>query len=202
MARKENNKTENNHYVYKHINKINGKVYIGQTKNIHKRWHPSSYIGSPYFYNAIIKYGWENFDHIILKKNLSQEEANYWEKFFIIKEDSFNPKKGYNIKKGNEENFTYFSGRGSLNGFYGKKHSLETIKILKEKKTGGNNPRAKEVICINNQMRFPSCKEASNWCGIHRANISRCCRGERPTAGIHPETKEKLKWRYVNKNEI
>ena len=39
--------------VYMHKNKINGKVYIGQTCNIQKRWLPSSYIGSPHFYHAI-----------------------------------------------------------------------------------------------------------------------------------------------------
>lgn len=39
--------------VYMHKNKINGKVYIGQTCNVNKRWLPSAYFGSPHFYHAI-----------------------------------------------------------------------------------------------------------------------------------------------------
>lgn len=36
-----------------------------------------------------------------------------------------------------------------------------------------------------------------DWCGIARQNIQRCARGGRPTAGKHPKTGEKLKWRYI-----
>mgnify|MGYP002658749408 CR=1 FL=1 len=55
--------------VYKHTNKINGKVYIGQSSNIKERWSRKGtcYKGCTYFYNAIQKYGWDNFEHIILK---------------------------------------------------------------------------------------------------------------------------------------
>ena len=86
---------------------------------------------------------------------------------------------------------------GEKNGFYGKQHTSENIKIMKQKKHGGNNPNAKKIKCITTGEVFPSCREASDWCGIARQNISRCARGERPTAGKHPITKEKLKWSYV-----
>lgn len=56
--------------VYMHVNKINGKVYVGITHHVNpnKRW---GYNGQQYthctkFANAINKYGWNNFDHIIL----------------------------------------------------------------------------------------------------------------------------------------
>ena len=58
--------------VYMHVNKLNGKVYVGITHhtNPNKRW---GYSGQRYthcvkFLHAINKYGWENFDHIILYK--------------------------------------------------------------------------------------------------------------------------------------
>ena len=57
--------------IYIHINKINNKVYIGQSHNIQKRWMPSNYKGCTKFYNAIKKYGWDNFQHKILIDNLT-----------------------------------------------------------------------------------------------------------------------------------
>ena len=180
--------------VYKHTNKINGKVYIGQTKDCLNRWKPSSYVGSTYFYHAIQKYGWNNFQHEFLKTNLTQEEADYWERYFIKKYQSTNPQYGYNICEGGGHKIIL---HGEKNGFYGKQHTPESIKIMKQKKYGGNNPGAKAVRCITTGEIFPSCREASDWCGIARQNINRCAKGGRPTAGKHPITKEKLEWRYI-----
>ena len=64
----------NNHVflVYLHINKINGHVYVGITHHVNpnKRW---GYSGQKYthcvkFVHAINKYGWDNFDHIVLAR--------------------------------------------------------------------------------------------------------------------------------------
>lgn len=64
---------ENNYYIiyievndmigiYKITNKINGKCYIGQSKNIEERWrhHRTSKLKYP-LYLAFQKYGLENF---------------------------------------------------------------------------------------------------------------------------------------------
>lgn len=180
--------------VYKHTNKINGKVYIGQTGNYNKRCTPGNYKGCIHFYYAIQKYGWDNFDHVFLKTNLTQEEADYWECYFIKLYQSTNPLYGYNISEGGGHKNVL---SGEKNGFYGKQHTPENIEIMKQKKYGGNNPGAKAVQCITTGEIFSSCREASDWCGISRQNISRCARGERPTAGKHPITNEKLEWRYI-----
>lgn len=49
----------NNYTIYMHKNKINGKIYIGQTsQEPKKRWdNGRGYIDCSRFYNAILKYG-------------------------------------------------------------------------------------------------------------------------------------------------
>lgn len=71
--------------IYIHKNKVNGKVYIGQTsQNPIKRWdNGRGYITSPKFYNAIQKYGWNNFEHIILEDNLNYQQSKEKEKYYI-----------------------------------------------------------------------------------------------------------------------
>lgn len=93
----------NNWSIYVHINKINNKKYVGQTNNIKARWQSNGYYyhDSPYFYRAIQKYGWDNFQHIILKQNLTQQEANYWEEYYITDFYKSNIRQnGYNLKGG------------------------------------------------------------------------------------------------------
>lgn len=86
--------------VYIHRNLINGKVYIGQTCNLSERWrcNGKNYSTSVKFYNAIRKYGWDNFSHEVLYDNLNQEAADILEKELIEKYDSIN--NGYNLKGG------------------------------------------------------------------------------------------------------
>ena len=100
-----------NHYncIYMYTNKVNGKHYVGQAKDFleRKRTHiKSSYNKKNKDYNvpfhrAIRKYGIENFDAIILKENLTKDEMNYWEDYYIELFDLYaNHEKGYNVAKG------------------------------------------------------------------------------------------------------
>lgn len=86
--------------LYVHINKSdNHKAYVGISKDPKKRWrNGEGYKGQSKFYNAIKKYGWNNFKHLILLKNLSLEEAWAKEKEYIKKFDSIND--GYNVSEG------------------------------------------------------------------------------------------------------
>ena len=86
--------------VYKHTLKETGQVYIGQTNNIKNRWKPSAYKNCIKFYNAIQKYGWDNFEHEILANELTLEEANELETKFIIEYDSIN--NGFNLNTGGD----------------------------------------------------------------------------------------------------
>lgn len=91
--------------VYQHKNKINGKIYIGITSRVpEKRWgrNGSNYKTSPYFYNAIQKYGWDNFEHNILYTNLTKEQACQKEQELIQYFHSMDRNFGYNSTSGGE----------------------------------------------------------------------------------------------------
>ena len=90
--------------VYQHKNKINGKIYIGITmQEPEKRWRKGKgYKSSPYFYSAIQKYGWDNFEHNILFTELTKEEACLKEQELIKQFDSMNREHGYNSTSGGD----------------------------------------------------------------------------------------------------
>lgn len=96
-----------NYLVYKHVSP-NGKIYIGQTgqKNPKRRWqNGEGYKPNSHFYNAIQKYGWDNFEHIIVAEDLTKEEADYLEKFFIDYYETTDRNKGYNNTLGGDGSF-------------------------------------------------------------------------------------------------
>ena len=79
LIRKEGVSCMENYKIYAHINKINGKIYIGQTsqKDVRRRWNNGwGYRNNYHFNKAIQKYGWNNFQHIVIFENLSLEVAN------------------------------------------------------------------------------------------------------------------------------
>lgn len=91
--------------VYQHKNKINNKVYIGITsQKPEARWGSNgcNYKSSPHFYNAIQKYGWDNFEHNILYTNLTKEQACETEQKLIQQYNATDRNFGYNSTSGGE----------------------------------------------------------------------------------------------------
>lgn len=137
----------NNYIIYMHKNKINGKVYIGQTcQNPLKRWNNGKgYETSSRFYNAILKYGWDNFEHIILYSNLSQKEANKIEEELINVYQSQNENFGYNIKAGGDnknhsEETKKKIGIANSQALLGNKWSEEQRQLISQMFSGEGNP--------------------------------------------------------------
>ena len=89
-----------NYKVYCLTNKINGKQYIGITKqDAHKRWRKGAGYKKPTrIGSAIAKYGWDNFEHEILFENITKEEASQKEIELIEKLNTIN--NGYNVQSG------------------------------------------------------------------------------------------------------
>ena len=122
--------------IYKVTNKINGKVYIGQSVDIGRRWREHMTTKDDiYFHKAIQKYGVENFEWEVIeqckKKDLDEREI-YWIEYY----DSFN--KGYNCTKGGDGN----SGEGNPNWKggvssdedYYRQYSKQWYEVNKEKR--------------------------------------------------------------------
>lgn len=102
------------YFVYMHTNKINGKKYVGISKDYKKRWRGGSgYRSQKKFHSAILKYGWQNFKHQILEKNLTLEEAYKKEIEYIKEYDSIY--NGYNISSGGQSDvYTNTNGTKSI----------------------------------------------------------------------------------------
>lgn len=110
------------YFIYVVENLIDGKMYVGQTNDPHrrKRGHFSVSSKCPYVSNAIQKYGTENFDFVLLEGYSSLQEANQREIYWISELCSLAPN-GYNLREG---------------GDAGGKPAQETIEKIRIANTG------------------------------------------------------------------
>ena len=87
-------------YIYKIENKLNGKVYIGQTvKTVEKRFNQhknnsnKEYFSQIVLYKAFNKYGIENFECVELEEidnELLDEREKYWIEYYDSYFDGYN----------------------------------------------------------------------------------------------------------------
>ena len=77
-------------------------MYIGISKDVQKRWISSGIQYKPcnLFWRAIQKYGWDNFEHVVLIDNISKEVACIIEKELIKKYNTQKKEFGYNLAEG------------------------------------------------------------------------------------------------------
>jgi group I intron endonuclease len=93
-------------FIYKITNNINSKIYIGLTahNNPKDRWYRHTADArkgvDTYFYNAIRKYGKDNFTFEVILQAFDIEALNNFEIHFIKFYQSNNKKFGYNITEG------------------------------------------------------------------------------------------------------
>jgi len=170
-----------NYYIYKHTNLKNGKVYIGQTTNIKKRWNN----GKGYKYNKpmfedIILYGWNNFSHEVLNQTSDIVSASELENKYIREYDATNPLKGYNSV------IIHNSKDSKLNN----KHSISVFQY------GIDGQYISE---------YPSAAEAERQTGVNYSQISNCCHNKRKQAGGFQWSFEKhdnISETYIGKKKV
>lgn len=195
--------------VYVHITPSN-KKYVGITsRDVKKRWNGGlGYKSCTSFYRAIQKYGWDNIEHKILEDELSFEEAERKEQFYIEKYQSNNPNYGYNMTIGGlgsngfrlsvEKKKVLSNKRQGINAVgYGFFPSDETKQKMSDKAKGRklnklsrekmSNIKKKPVYQYdlhgNFIQRFDSAIQAADKFGINRGNLCSCCRNVMKSAG-------------------
>lgn len=126
-------------YVYKIENKINKKIYVGQTNNLDRRMqeHKHDERNNHPVHNAIKKYGWENFEVSVLYYGVNYNEK---EKEYIKLYKSNRKEYGYNITAGGQDS----SGENNPQSKLSQSDVYQIISDLK-----GNN----SIECIAKKYR-------------------------------------------------
>lgn len=192
--------------IYKIQNLINGKVYIGQTRNFANRWAHHRYdlnsgvATNSHLQRAWNKYGEDNFEFSVVEE-CDVEKLNEREVYWIDKHDSFN--NGYNQS----------IGGGGVRGWKMSESSKEKIRLAltgipksdearknnaiaqKEYYQSHINSRSKEVVCLNTREVFPNSTIAAHHFGIYKLThtIRKCCNGELRAFGTM-DNGERLVW--------
>lgn len=153
--------SKNNYTVYKLTNKINGKIYIGITsRSVSKRWNNGNGYKGQVIGDAIAKYGWVNFEKVILVDKISQKEAFKMEQDLIKKYKTQIKKYGYNRSAGGES--------GSFRAY-----NVQYKRMVKTYQYDLDGNFLKE---------YPSIEEAKRQLNVTGGNISACCNGYRKIA--------------------
>lgn len=126
-------------YVYKIENKINKKIYVGQTNNLDRRMqeHKHDERNNHPIHNAIKKYGWQNFEVSVLYYGVNYNEK---EKEYIKLYKSNRKEYGYNITAGGQDS----SGENNPQSKLSQSDVYQIISDLK-----GNN----SIECIAKKYR-------------------------------------------------
>jgi group I intron endonuclease len=171
--------------IYK-ITNPKGRVYIGQSKNIHNRFIQYKYNHfqkQVRLYNSIKKYGYEAHSFEVVcecsESELNNKERYYQELYNVTGKEGLNcelTSSKNQPRKLSEESKKKISlkNKGKNNGMYGKKlseerkalmrnyrHNKESIKKISERSKRGKNPMAKPVLCLRTGVYYDCVADAA-----------------------------------------
>jgi group I intron endonuclease len=151
--------------IYCATNKINGKQYIGYTENLKKRIQlyrsaAKTCKTQRKFYNAIQKYGIDNFTWEIIYESWDNKNCLSVIEMLLIKEfDTY--RNGYNSTPGGECNPHY----GKDNGMFGKTHTAEVKQMLRVKATLQFKDKSYEDLYGKEKADILKEKRSKHWLG-------------------------------------
>jgi group I intron endonuclease len=131
------------HYIYVFRNKINLKIYVGQTKNLKGRLSRHKYeaftkLNKKPLYNSIRKYGLNNFELIEIERH-SKEYIDEAEIFWVAYFQSNNLDLGYNLTAGGQLTTGIHLPKPKIPPMLGRHHSQEAKQKMSEDRIGDKN---------------------------------------------------------------
>ncbi len=209
--------TEQYGFIYMLRNKINNKVYIGQSIDLVKRMDKYKNLrckSQPHIYNALKKHGWDNFDKLILDTCYTDEcELTILEQHCMDKFNSLDKRCGYNDREaGTRGRHSEKSKVLMSEAKRGKTHLAETKRLISESckgnkhynfgKTASKEAKAKfteahrhemhAVESIDTGQTFESIRDCSRIMNIPQSSLHRHLKGQaKHVKGFH--------FRYINK---
>jgi group I intron endonuclease len=200
--------------IYK-ITSPSGKIYIGQSIDIEKRWEKNYKTlkckSQIKLYYSLNKYGWDqHMSEIIEECNSNEllERETYWKNYYKVLEipslccriDG----KGGKLSKETKQKISFSSKGISRNKGIpkSKEHKVKmseavrnriyTSERLENMRLGMVGKNTKKVICITNNIIYNSIREASALLEINERTISN------NLLGYTSKTKNNLIFKYIN----
>lgn len=188
--------------IYALRNTDNGKVYIGQSKNLshRKSCHFSDLVCKKHS-NKSLSEDYEKNPKSIVFEILCKCDAsdlNDLEKYYIRKFNSTDPNCGYNIEGGGIKNkiVSEITKKKMSESQKGNKHMCG-IKLSEEWKRhlGEAQPHRKRILCTETGIIYDSFADAARKTGLTRTKIVSVCTGHRKsTGGLHFEYYDETKF--------
>ena len=186
--------------IYRITNKINGKPYVGQTRQklSQRIYGHKSNKGKSAIDAAIAKYGWKNFTVEIIEV-CPVESLNEKERYWIAKLNSKAPN-GYNLTDGGDglvgcTQETRDKMSLAKKGKKRKPHSSETRAKMSAKAKGRPSSNKGKHLSEETRAKLSASNTGKKHTSETRAKISASNKGENnPNYGKHrsPETKAKI----------
>ena len=167
--------------IYKITNKLNGKVYIGQSVDIDTRWR--QHINAKddmLIHKSIQKYGAENFSFEVLLE-CPAEMLNDWERDMIALYDCISPN-GYNLTEGGG----------------GCKCSEETRLKMSEAKKGKSSWNKGIPCSEETRLKMSEAKKGHHISEEHKRKISEANKGHHVSEEHKRKLSETLKGRHLS----
>jgi group I intron endonuclease len=204
-------------YIYRITNKVNGKVYVGQTRQeVRERWyqHKDPQSGCRKLRNAIQKYGADNFALDIICVCFDDDLCRF-EMEYIKKYDSC--ENGYNCTPGGEGVTVWTDemrkalslkmtgrklsaehaakNRGVNAPMYGRKHSEETTALMRQNNRQVNKQEVDQFTLAGDFVkRFESLTIAAAAIDVKKTTIMCACDRANGTSGG-------FRWKWVTEHE-